>query len=158
MDDAQLLRHFADCTLTREQWTHRSHVKVAYLYLRQLSFDDALTRLGTGIKALNAKNNVEEGPASGYNQTTTHAFLHLIAAVMQAYDGTFPVATADDFCDTHPQLMTHHALRFFYSPQRRLHPLAKTQFVEPDLAPLPRRRAQPNQSPEPRPPELPLQR
>jgi hypothetical protein len=34
--------------------------------------------------------------------------------------------------------MTRHALRLFYSLQRRMHPLAKTQFVEPDLAPLPR--------------------
>jgi hypothetical protein len=136
--DAELLQRFRDCTLTREQWTHRCHVKVAYLHVREHPFDEALSRVRSGIKALNAKNEVEEGPTSGYNETTTHAFLHLIAAVMRAYDGTFPTATADDFCDTHAQLMTRHALRFFYSPQQRMHPLAKTQFVEPDLAPLPR--------------------
>jgi hypothetical protein len=34
--------------------------------------------------------------------------------------------------------MTRHALRLFYSPQQRMHPLAKQQFVEPDLAPLPK--------------------
>ena len=28
-------------------------------------------------------------------------------------------------------------LRFFYSPERRSHPDAKTVFIEPDLAPLP---------------------
>jgi hypothetical protein len=34
--------------------------------------------------------------------------------------------------------MTKHALRLFYSPNRRTHPLAKTAFVAPDLAPLPK--------------------
>jgi hypothetical protein len=38
----------------------------------------------------------------------------------------------------HPQLMTKHALRLFYSPQRRMHPDAKGRFIEPDLTPLPR--------------------
>jgi hypothetical protein len=33
--------------------------------------------------------------------------------------------------------MTRHALRFFYSPERRMDPRAKGTFVEPDLTPLP---------------------
>ena len=53
----------------------------------------------------------------------------LVAAVLGAYGETFPTPTADSFCDTHPQLMTRHALRLFYSPQRRMHPLAKIQFI-----------------------------
>src|SRR5437773_1612770 len=92
----------------------------------------------SGIQRYNAANKVVESATSGYNETTTRAFLHLVAAVLGAYGETFPTPTADCFCDTHPQLMTRHALRFFYSPQRRMHPLAKTQFIEPDLAPLPK--------------------
>ncbi len=57
---------------------------------------------------------------------------------MSAYGQTFPTPDAESFCDTHPQLQTRHVLRLFYSPERRMHPLAKTQFVEPDLAPLPK--------------------
>jgi hypothetical protein len=57
---------------------------------------------------------------------------------MHAYAKTHPVQTGDEFCDMHPQLMTKHALRFFYTPERRMHSLAKTQFVEPDLTPLPK--------------------
>ena len=56
---------------------------------------------------------------------------------MRAYGGVFPADDSEAFCDAHPQLMTRHALRLFYSPRQRMHPLAKTQFVEPDLAPLP---------------------
>jgi hypothetical protein len=138
MTDAELLDQFENCTLPFDLWTHRCHVKVAYIYLTQHPFAEALARIQGGIRAYNKANNVPEGPTSGYNQTTTHALVHIIAAVMQAYRDTHPVTTADSFCDMHPELSSKHILRFFYSPQRRMHPLAKSQFIEPDLAPLPR--------------------
>jgi hypothetical protein len=108
------------------------------LYLRRYPFAEALERMRVGIKAYNAANNRPDGPTTGYNETTTHAMVHLIAAVMYAYDRTHPVTTADSFCDIHPQLMSQYVLRFFYSPQRRMHPSAKAEFIEPDLAPLPK--------------------
>jgi hypothetical protein len=138
LDDEELLRRFQDCSLPFDQWTHRAHVKVAYLHLCKYSYAEALERICAGIRKYNAANNVPESETSGFNQTTTVAFLHLIAAVAGAYGRTHAVKTADEFCDMHPQLMSKHVLRFFYSPQRRMDPKAKTEFVEPDLAPLPR--------------------
>jgi len=138
MDDAELLRRFQDLTLPFGEWTHRAHVKVAYLHLQKYSFEEGLTRICDGIRKYNAVNNVPESETSGYNQTTTCAFFHLVAAVTRAYEHTHRVNNADEFCDMHPQLMSKHVLRFFYSPQRRMHPDAKNKFVEPDLAPLPK--------------------
>ena len=137
MTDQELLKEFEATTLPFEQWTHRSHVKVAFTYLRAWPFEEALVRMRRGVQAYNAAHHVPDGPERGYNETTTRAFLHLVAAVMAAYGQTHPTATGDEFCDMHPQLMTKHALRFFYSPGRRMHPKAKTAFVPPDLAPLP---------------------
>jgi hypothetical protein len=97
-----------------------------------------MTRLRAGIKAYNAAHSVVESATGGYNETTTRAFLHLIAAVMHAYADTHPVSDSDSFCEMHPQLMSKHVLRFFYSPQRRMLPAAKTEFIDPDLAPLPK--------------------
>jgi hypothetical protein len=138
MDDAELVRQFEARTLPFKEWTHRAHVKVAVTYLRRHDFDEALSKMRAGVKAYNAVNNVPDTPTSGYNETTTHAFLHLIAATMHAYDSVFPTKTADEFCDAHPQLMTRHALRLFYSPERRMLTDAKARFIAPDLAPLPR--------------------
>jgi hypothetical protein len=137
MTDAELLASFHACTLTHEQWTHRAHVKVAYLTLRQYSFPEALAHLRDAIKKLNATHGTPETLTRGYNETTTRALLQIIAAVMHAYAEAFPVGSADEFYDTHPQLHTKHVLRFFYSPTRRMHPDAKYTFVEPDLTPLP---------------------
>lgn len=69
----------------------------------------------------------------------TQAFARLIAATIDAYEPVAPTSTADEFCDAHPQLMTRHVLRLFYSPAIRSNAAAKTQFVEPDLASLPNR-------------------
>jgi len=138
VDDRELLAQFESLTLPFAQWTHRAHLKVAFLYLREHGFDAALDRLRTGIKSYNGANNVPDTPTSGYNETTTHAFLHLIHATMRAYGDVMPTPTADAFCDAHPQLQHRHALRFFYSPQCRMHPEAKVRFIEPDLSPLPR--------------------
>lgn len=143
MDDEEFLRRFEARAIPRDEWTHRAHVKAGYLYLSRHPFPQALKRIRNGIQALNAANGVEEGPTTGYNETTTHAFLHLIAAAMQAHGHAMPTATADAFCDAHPQLLTRHALRFFYSPERRQDPRAKTEFVEPDLTPLPVLRTDP---------------
>jgi hypothetical protein len=106
MDDSELVRQFEARTLPFAQWTHRAHVRVAFSYLRAHSFDEALLRMRTGVKAYNAANKVPESPTSGYNETTTHAFLHLIAATIAAYGDVFPTETGDAFCDAHPQLMT----------------------------------------------------
>jgi hypothetical protein len=137
MTDLQLLQAFEARTLPLEQWTHRTHVRVAYLYFREHGFDGALARLRRNIQAFNATHAIPDTATSGYNETTTQAFVHLIAATVAAYGRTHPFDGSEGFCDTHPQLMTRHALRLFYSPQRRMHPEAKVRFIEPDLAPLP---------------------
>ena len=139
MTDAEVLQAFESLALPFDQWTHRAHVRVGYLYVRSsASLEEALVRMRTAIKRFNAAHRVPDGPDRGYNETTTHAFLHLIAATIRAYGQTHPTPTSEAFCDTHTQLMSRNVLRLFYSPARRMHPEAKGRFVEPDLTPLPR--------------------
>ena len=137
LPDHELLRQFEDLSLPHSSWTHRAHLKVAFLYLRDNPFDIALKRMRSGIQTYNAANQVEESQFSGYNETTTHAFLRIVQATMKAYGDIFPTPDADSFCDTHPQLQTKHLMRLFYTPERRRHPDAKEIFVEPDLTNLP---------------------
>lgn len=136
--DQSILEAFEACTLPKAEWDQRMHVAVAFLYLREHGLEGALEFMRTGVQKLNASHGVEEGPFMGYNETTTVAFLHLVDAVRLAYENLYPAATAEEFCDLHPELMNKHVLRFFYSPDRRGVPEAKTTFIEPDLAPLPK--------------------
>ena len=58
------------------------------------------------------------------------------ALLAKAESTTFP-EEADALTAKAQQLMTRHALRLFYSPRRRMHPQAKSKFIDPDLSPLP---------------------
>jgi hypothetical protein len=137
MTDDELLRRLEDRSLPFEQWTHRAHVRVAFCCLQQHPFAEALDRLRAAIKAYNAANNVPDGPTSGYNETTTVAFLRLVDSTMRSYGPVMPTADGEAFCDAHPHLLHKQVLRLFYSPERRMHPNAKRTFVEPDLTALP---------------------
>jgi hypothetical protein len=138
MNDAQLQRRLEDLSLPFDQWTHRAHIRIAFCYLKQYTFSDALDRLRSAIKAYNAHNNRPDGPTTGYNETTTVAFLRLVDATMRGYGDVMPTPDSESFCDNHPQLLHKHVLRLFYSPRQRMHPNAKTSFVEPDLTEFPK--------------------
>ena len=137
MNDAEFLRQFESLELPFTEWTHRAHVRLAFLYLREHGLEGGVERLRRGIQAYNKANDVPEGPLQGYNETTTVAFAHIVHAVLNSYAESHPTPDGESFCDMHPQLLSKHVLRCFYSPERRILPEAKHTFVEPDLAPLP---------------------
>src|SRR5882757_8963751 len=109
--DDIFLQQFETRTLPFAKWTHRAHLKVAYLYLVRVDFETAAQKVCEGIRAYNAANNVPESPTSGYHQTTTMAWLHIITATLAEYG---PAATADEFLDAQPQLAQKKILRLFY--------------------------------------------
>jgi hypothetical protein len=134
-DDDQFLADFEACRWPFDQWHHQQHIKVAYLYLRRYPFDVAMERIRERIKAYNLAHGVPDLPTRGYHETMTQAWLRLVLLTLQEYG---PAETADRFYEQHPQLSQTKVMRLFYSRERFMSPQAKIEFVEPDLAPLPR--------------------
>ena len=133
--DEAFLRAFEDCTLPFEQWKHRAHLKVAYLYLRSFPFEEALTKARQNIQRYNAATNTPENRERGYHETMTVAWLRLVHGALER---SGPAASADEFLERDAPLLDSRALRCFYSRDRLISWQAKAEFVEPDLAPLPR--------------------
>jgi hypothetical protein len=134
MNDEKFLHAFQAAAWPADDWHHREHVKIAYLYLRQYPFDVALDRVRSGILALNAAQNVPDEPNRGYHETMTHAWLQLVHVTLCEFG---PSESADAFVDTHAQLLSKRALWLFYSQDRLLSAEAKQSFIVPDLAALP---------------------
>lgn len=134
MTDAELLAAFESCSLPMDQWTHRAHVRVAYLYASTRNFESAVNHIRERIKAFNTATNTPEAIDRGYHETITQAFMHLVYAA-QARTG--PHLSSDEFCETHPELMTKLVLDGHYSRDVLMSLQAKADFIEPDLAPLP---------------------
>lgn len=136
-DDDLFIQQFENCTFPFDQWHHRAHVKLAYLYAVRFGLETASQKLRDGIRAYNTTNGVEDAPTSGYHETMTQAWLRIIDATAQIYGQR---ATADEFVDFHPQLGQKKILRLFYSPELFMSLRAKHEFAEPDLTSLPRKR------------------
>ena len=134
MSDDQFLAEFAAGRIPLEDWHHRKHIRLAYLYLNRYPFAEAMDRMRTGLQKFIAAHNVPDSPTSGYHETMTRAWMQLVDVTLREYG---PADSSDIFCDQHPQLMEKKALRLFYSRDLLMSPEAKREFVELDLAPLP---------------------
>ena len=134
MNDSKFLAAFEDCTLPSEQWNHRAHVRVAYLYASRLDLDAAINQMRKRIKAYNKATDTPEAIDRGYHETITQAFMRLI---FTANLTTGPHRSSNEFCERHPELLSKSALKKFYSRERIMTWDAKSEFVEPDLCPLP---------------------
>jgi hypothetical protein len=135
--DADFLRAFEARAIPLEAWTHRCHVRMAYLYLRDHGLEGGLTRIRDGIQALNASHGdkIPEGQLDrGYHETMTVAWARIIAATIRKWGGE---ADFEAFIAIHPHLLQRTLMRLFYSRERMMTWEAKGAFAEPDLLALP---------------------
>jgi hypothetical protein len=139
-EDDKFLEQFETKTLPLEEWHHRQHIKVAYLYLRKYPFEEAMERMRAGVKAFNAAKGIPEALDRGYHETMTQAWLRLVYFTLCEYG---PAESADAFYEQSPQLTQKKTLRFFYTKELFMSWQAKQEFVEPDIIPLPRSKKAP---------------
>ena len=132
MTDDEFLAAFEARTL--EEFHHRDHIKVAYLYLRRHPLDDAIAKVRTGLQALAVawKAPVDD-LEKGYHETMTQAWVRLVHLALRDHKSS---ESADAFCDQQPKLMEKTYLQSFYSRERLTTWEAKRGFIEPDLAPF----------------------
>jgi hypothetical protein len=111
------------------EFDHAAHVYVAWLYLKQASLAEAITRFTAGLRQLTARAGAE----AKYHETITWFFLIAIAERCAAAPGadwnTFRRHNADLLRDA-------SLLRRFYSSERLQSKLAKRQFLLPDRQPV----------------------
>jgi hypothetical protein len=130
----QLVRRFADCTLTKPEWTHAAHLAVGLWHVSRYGRDDALARLRAHISRLNESHGTVNSATGGYHETVTRAFVELLAA-FAARHGDKTVAERVAMLLADP-LSDKKALLRFYSRTRLDSVEARLGWVEPDVAPL----------------------
>ena len=131
--DDELWLAFGASQLPAAAWTHRAHLRVAWLFLRRHPLDEAHVLMRVGIIRLNAFHGLVETPSRGYHDTLTRLWLSLIAALMQTSDAP----SSGAFVDAHAGALGKDAALRHYSRDRLMSVRARAVYVEPDLAPLP---------------------
>lgn len=122
MYDREFVEAFEACTLPPDLFPHRAHVRLAWLYLREGTLLETLTRYSEGIKRYAASL----GAGSKYHETITWAYLFLIHERMQ-HDTH---ATFEDFAAANEDLFGP-VLERYYSRETLDSDLARTTFVLP---------------------------
>jgi hypothetical protein len=127
--DDEFIRAFESCTLPKEAFRHREHLRLAWLYLRRLPYSEAAASMERSIRAYAAHH----GALQKYHHTMTLVWMRLVAAAADACSEQ----DFDAFLNAHPALLDKSAPRRFYSAERLEQPAARAAWLEPDLSPLP---------------------
>lgn len=133
MSDSEFLEAFECCTLTREEWTHEAHVRMAWLYLAMFPYEYALQAIRAGIQRLNERVLKKE---LAYHETITVAYARLIASARERLPATHGLSAVREVApalfDRELSAVLHH-----YSRERLFSAEARAGWVVPDLVPLP---------------------
>ena len=127
LDHDTLLAQLEDTTLP--SFSHRDHVRAAWLYLRRKPFLQAIEDFGATLRAYAAS----KGADGLYHETITWAFFLLIrerlAVAEQPDDWQVFVAENPDLLSNKPSILER-----YYHPETLASPLARRIFVLPDRA------------------------
>ena len=112
-------------------FSHRAHVRLAYVYLAESDVSMALERMRAALLTFLCHHDI---PASKYHATLTRAWILAVDHFMHRS----PLASsADDFIDRNPPLLDSKIMLTHYSADLLFSDLARAEFVEPNLDPIP---------------------
>ena len=134
LSDQELLEEFEAARIPLGNWNHRTHLRIAYSYLRDHPLEAVFGLLHKGIRAFNEANGIEDQLLSGYHETMTRAWATLVDFTMKQHGAG---ENSEAFLDAQPQLCVKSLLRFYYSKEHFCSWEAKREFAEPDLAQFP---------------------
>ncbi len=129
MTEAEFLAAFEDGSL-QEDFTHRSHVHMAWLMLRAEGRNRGTERILAGLRRFTEA----KGATAKFHLTLTLVWIRLVESALKRG----PVSEGfDAFLADHPELGDSGLPYRYYSRERLMGDEARGRWVEPDLAPLP---------------------
>lgn len=131
MNDEQFLAALEDGSLPPDQFSHRSHLRAAWLYLERHALAEAARRCALTIQRYATGLGVPEK----FHLTLSLAFMHIVAEQKQQH----PARDWEAFLAACPDLQTNAQaiIGRYYSEAVLDSPQARRSFVPPDRAPLP---------------------
>ena len=132
LDD--FVARFHERTLPKSEWTHAAHLSVGAWHVHRYGVEEAVKRLRQGIRALNDSHGTANTDSSGYHETITRAYAHLIAEFLsEQREGTLARRVGALLASP---LAHKNALLEYYSKERLMSVAARGEWSGPDLKPF----------------------
>ena len=129
LTDQEFACAFERCEIPNDQFRHRDHLRLAWIYLRRYGRPQAGTRIAESIQRYAAHHRA----TAKYHETVTLAWMELVACAMRSLPDT---AGFDEILEAFPHLLQKSALAQYYSSGVLESETARRVFVQPDLKPL----------------------
>jgi len=131
-DDRQFCADFCAGRVPPDDFDHRAHVRLAYIYLAEHGAETALALMRSALLAFIQHHKI---PEAKYHETLTRAWILAVRHFM----AISPVAdSAASFIDSNPSLLDSKIMLTHYSAEVLFSPEARARFVEPNLEVIPR--------------------
>lgn len=122
-------------SLPKAEWTHHAHLRAGLWHALHYPDDVALDLLRERIRAYNDATGVANTASSGYHETITRFYLHVIRTYLRSVDSQRAI---DELAQ---ELIARYGDRDLqlrhYTRQRLFSPEARFSWLEPDLEALP---------------------
>lgn len=131
LSDDDFLQEFESSTL--DDWSHRTHLRMAWLYLTRFDRRHAVNKIFDGIK--NFIQNSQAARKTTFHFTMTYFWIQMIDfAIAQSHK----CRRFDEFLHLNPHLMNGGLFLEYYKKETLLNnPIARQGMVLPDIKPLP---------------------
>ena len=131
VEDSQFRAAVDTGTFPVDQFDHRAHLRLAYIYLAATGqVADSVELVKTALTGLLTQAGVP--PSEKYHATLTEAWLNLVAARMHSNKTTY--RDAADFLHRHSDLLDTKLLLTYYSESCLYAEVARSTFQEPDVS------------------------
>jgi hypothetical protein len=120
-----LVESFEACSFHPSEFRHYQHLTVALWYVRHFPYDEAVTKMTSGIRRL-----AETYGKTGYHETITLFWLQIVSDFAGADNDPSLATTANrliDLCDDKNLIYEYYSRELLESAR------AKAEWVEPDL-------------------------
>ncbi|MGI8990574.1 MAG: hypothetical protein ACR2I2_13475 [Bryobacteraceae bacterium] len=125
LSDEEFLAAVDSAALHPSQFRHADHLRLAWLYLRQTSLENAERLVRSGIERFAERHGV----ADIYNETVTLAWVRLIS--------THRESSFAEFLSENESRLNSSLLHRFWTPELLTCDRAKREWVPPDRQALP---------------------
>lgn len=132
-EDAIFQQCIEEARFSAEDFDHRAHLRLAYIYLANYrNVSQATQAVEKALIGLLKAAGIE--PAAKYHQTLTTAWLMAVWHFMHSSGNT---ESADEFIDKNSKLLNSKIMLSHYTEERLFSDESRRTFVAPDLEPIP---------------------
>lgn len=125
MTDEQFLKAVESCRLPLDRFRHGDHLRLAWLYIRRYTADEALSRVKASIRRYASHHGLDHI----YHETVTTAWVKLIA--------THSETTFEEFLSENRNILASDLLGRHWTREALKSEEARRSWIEPDKAALP---------------------